>query len=95
MVEADKNTEQISEIIHYAYQEAKKKASYSVNTQKGIKLNPSSYSGVTTLSKFEKFITELLQYLKLYQLLVDRLDYLRIQILGLTLTSDASEWFNL
>jgi hypothetical protein len=65
------------------------------NTQKiGIKLNPPSYSRATTLSEFEKFITELLQYLKVYQLLVDRLDHLRIQILGLILTGDTSEWLN-
>jgi hypothetical protein len=51
----------------------------------GIKLNTHSYSEATTLSKFGNFITELLQYLKVYQLLVDRLDHLRIQILGLTL----------
>jgi hypothetical protein len=84
----------MSEIIYYAYHEAEQEASYLVNTQKmGIKFNPPSYSGVTTLSKFEKFITELLQYLKVYQLLVDRLDHLRIQILGLTLTGDTGEWF--
>jgi hypothetical protein len=57
-------------------------------------LNPPSYSGATTLPKFENFITELLQYLRVYRLLVDRLDHLRIQILGLTLTGDASKLFN-
>jgi hypothetical protein len=94
-VEAEKNTEQISEMIHYAYHEAKQEASYLVNTQKmGFTLNPPSNSGVTTLSEFENFITELLWYCKGYQLLVDGLDHLRIQIPGLMLTSDAGEWFN-
>jgi hypothetical protein len=57
-----------------------------------IKLNPPSYSGVATLSKFENFITKLLWYLKVYQLY--GLDHLRIQILGLTLTGNTGEWFN-
>jgi hypothetical protein len=48
-------------------------------------------SGATTLSKFEILITELLGYLKVYQLLVDGLDHLRIQILRLMLTGEAGE----
>jgi hypothetical protein len=76
-------------MIHYAYCEAEQEMSYLVKI--GIELNPSSYSGATTLSEFETFITKLLWYLMIYQLLVDRLDHLRIQILILMLTSDASE----
>ena len=81
-------------MINHALNEAGAQPAYPVNVGKlGIKIQAPTYSGEPSLDAFERFITNFLNFLKIYQLCSDDLDRYRIYILGTCLIKDANEWY--
>ena len=81
-------------VINHALNEAGAQPAYPLNVGKlGIKIQAPTYSGEPSLDAFERFITNFLNFLKIYQLCSDDLDRYRIYILGTCLIKDANEWY--
>jgi Retrotransposon gag protein len=91
----DHSSDQLMQMIHKAYQEAVGEATLPINISKmGIKIPIPKYAGETALADFERYITDLLWYFKIHQLLLVEHDCYRVQIMGTSLTGDVNEWFN-
>jgi hypothetical protein len=82
-------------MIQSAYDMAANAANMSTPASKlGIKLTVPSYDGSTSLSEFERYLSSLLRYFKIYQLLAPEDDPLRINLVGQALTGPALTWFD-
>src|SRR6202142_927314 len=90
----DYTDDRIINMINHALSEAGAQPAYPVNVGKlGIKIQAPTYSGEPSLDAFERFITNFLNFLKIYQLCSDNLDRYQIYILGTCLIKDANEWY--